>query len=277
MKKLSLILLLCATGISAVAQERSEIEVSYRYTRPTIADSAKYSTIDMTLLFNGNSAKYFNRMSEYCDSMTSTPEGKRQLRQIQMAAWVTQTPEGITVDKSKGNAPEKRVCTYIFTDPANETVTVYDEFANELRTYTEPYSEFTWSIDPDSVAVISGYQCLKAESDYHGRHWTVWFAPEIPAPFGPWKLRGLPGLIMRAEADGGFAFDITGIESVSRDMRDIYSKDDYEKTDRKKALADEEYYRNNMKQMLSARNIKVSGDWKDTPKYTSRNSIESDY
>ena len=38
----------------------------------------------------------------------------------------------------------------------------------------------------------------KAECDFRGRHYIAWFNPKIPIPDGPWKLRGLPGLIIEA-------------------------------------------------------------------------------
>lgn len=57
---------------------------------------------------------------------------------------------------------------------------------------------------PDSTADVLGYECVMAESDYHGRRWRAWFSPDLPLPFGPWKLHGLPGLILKAEADAAF-------------------------------------------------------------------------
>ena len=217
-------------------------------------------------------------MSEYCDSLTSTPDGKKRLREIQMAAWVSMTPEGITVDKSKGNAPEKKVNTYIFTDADKNEITVFDKFGDELRTYSEPFNEQQWEISGDSTTTVLGYDCIMATGHYHGRDWHVWFAPELPVSFGPWKLHGLPGLILRAEADGGFAFEATGIEKSDRPMLPVYSRDDYADTERRKALADEEYAQKNALKLLQAKyGITITSLSAEERKYDKRYAIECDY
>lgn len=50
---------------------------------------------------------------------------------------------------------------------------------------------------------ISGFSCNKATTNFRGRTYEVWFTPEIPVNFGPWKLNGLPGLILQATDDKG--------------------------------------------------------------------------
>lgn len=64
--------------------------------------------------------------------------------------------------------------------------------------YTEEQPKFDWTIYADTLEV-AGYLCQKAECDYGGRHWIAWFTSEIPLSFGPYKFRGLPGMILKIE------------------------------------------------------------------------------
>lgn len=53
----------------------------------------------------------------------------------------------------------------------------------------------------DEVKNINNHSCQKATTIYKGRNYEVWFTLDYPAKFGPWKLNGLPGLILLAEDD----------------------------------------------------------------------------
>ena len=54
-----------------------------------------------------------------------------------------------------------------------------------------------WKI-VDETKKIGDYTCQKASGSCRGRDYIVWFCNDIPFSFGPWKLSGLPGLIMEA-------------------------------------------------------------------------------
>ncbi len=57
--------------------------------------------------------------------------------------------------------------------------------------------DYKWILE-DGNKEILGYNCKKATAQFRGRTWIVWYAPEIASSFGPWKLDGLPGLILEA-------------------------------------------------------------------------------
>lgn len=81
--------------------------------------------------------------------------------------------------------------------------------------YEEEIPDFGWELT-DSVKTILGYECKGARCTFRGREWTVYYAEDIPVMEGPWKLCGLPGLIMEAQADGDeYSFVCIGIRNNS--------------------------------------------------------------
>ena len=47
---------------------------------------------------------------------------------------------------------------------------------------------------------INVFECKKAEVEFRGRKFIAWYAPEVAIPFGPFKFKGLPGLIINMES-----------------------------------------------------------------------------
>ena len=84
----------------------------------------------------------------------------------------------------------------------------------------------TWEIVQDKKE-IAGYICQKASTNYLGREWIVYFTPEIPINQGPWKLWGLPGLIVEArDKDNLFSFELDGFEVVKKEVPILYKNAD---------------------------------------------------
>lgn len=84
----------------------------------------------------------------------------------------------------------------------NDHFLVDDAYSFDLYIYEDSTAQFDWTLQPDTVTVC-GYVCRKAEATFRGIRWTAWYAPDIPIPAGPWKLNGLPGLILWAYDDEG--------------------------------------------------------------------------
>lgn len=237
---------------------------------------------EMTLIANPQKSLYFNTMSEYVDSCESTPEGKAKLREIQMKAWRVVQPDGtVTYDGRKlGLAPEKHIFLYVEKNAGQGELTVYDYKAGGLFRYSEPMDEIIWEVVGDTTITILGYECLKAVSDYHGRTWEAWFTTDIPVYDGPWKLRGLPGLILQADGGNGFVIEAKEVGVTSQPVPPVYSTSLYEVGKRKQILADHEYYENNFESIMAAQGVKMNADGSpaDLPEYDRHSEAwETDY
>lgn len=90
----------------------------------------------------------------------------------------------------------------------------YTDKAIKRFQYTEAMERPKWTLNAKD-SVITNYKCQQAETFYLGRKWYVWFTLEIPVQEGPWKLYGLPGLILYAEdSDHLFSFLCIQVENV---------------------------------------------------------------
>lgn len=87
----------------------------------------------------------------------------------------------------------------------------YTDVAIKSFKYVEDMERPSWKM-LEGDTVVCEYPCQKAQTLFRGRTWTVWFTPEIPISEGPWKLYGLPGLIVQAaDTTGSFTFQCTAI------------------------------------------------------------------
>ncbi len=55
-----------------------------------------------------------------------------------------------------------------------------------------------WKIE-NETKTLGSYKIQKATTQFGGRNWTAWFTSDLPISEGPYKFRGLPGLIVAIE------------------------------------------------------------------------------
>lgn len=221
MKKIITSIALCfATAASA---QIANIEVSYVAHHPNMRDGKTDLTNQYVLLTNTTESKFYSPITEYIDSLNSTPEGKAKLKVMSRAALSSGNFDGI---------PKPDGTIYVVKSFTNNKLRHYDIAGLEKYVYEEPMTQWNWGIS-DSTTVVLGYECIMAVTDFHGRKWTAWFAPEIPVKNGPWKLDGLNGLILKAESEGGqYSFIATGIQQTNKTISPVYLASEYDRTKR---------------------------------------------
>ena len=81
-------------------------------------------------------------------------------------------------------------------------------------TYEED-RKMDWKILPETLK-IGEYEAQKAETTFAGRKWYAWFTQDIPFQDGPYKFKGLPGLIIKVEdAKGDYSFDLQQSKKIT--------------------------------------------------------------
>ena len=256
---------------------RAEIKVGYTYHKKFMRgnDGVVEQNTPFILLANRNQSKFYCPSTEYKDSLKSTPSGRAKEKQMFNAAVRAYSENR---DRSAMDGVVYHTRLYVTKDFGKSASTIYDEAGlGDLGYYDEPFSEIDWQIIEDGAKTILGYECLMATTDYHGRKWTAWFTPEIPLQDGPWKLCGLPGLILEAaEEKGHHSFTADGIEQSSQSIYPIYNND-YEKLGRIDMLRSLRNSRDNNNSIIKASTGGMLDFGPDAPVQTEYDFLETDY
>ena len=233
LKNIIAILLTLISAGSVTAQEYEErvldscfVEVVYQRMRvtDTLKPKDDYQLHDLTLRAGNKASAMYSAEGKTIDSL-SAREPKVFL--------------AIMMDRQRFREfSHKNQHTVIYKLKEEGKTLIHDRFDLTNWKYEESIDTPRWEIT-DSVMVIDGINCAKATADYRGRKWTAWFAPEIPFNEGPWKLWGLPGLIVRAyDSRGHYRFEAKSISVMPGGYVDYfdYSARKRLRTERQRAL-----------------------------------------
>ncbi len=212
MKHIKILLILLLITSSSLSQnkklEESVLECHYRLVmhKDTVSKSNPVED-DMVLRIGNTTSQFFSRHTFYHDSLWADPEGRkiaedRSIESLMSFDNPNSRPFGsrTTKDFLYKNYPEGKMTTFGY------------DFIKVNFFYEEDYAPQEWIVG-DSTKQILGYICEKAACDFRGRHWIAWFAEDIPIKEGPWKLKGLPGLILEAyDAKMDYHYTATSID-----------------------------------------------------------------
>ncbi|WP_300686169.1 GLPGLI family protein [Chryseobacterium sp.] len=94
----------------------------------------------------------------------------------------------------------------------------YNNINFDLYTYFTD-DKINWKLQKDTQD-LEGFKLQKATCDFGGRKWVAWFTKDIPFSEGPYKFRGLPGLIVLLQDNQNF-FNFSLIKSVN--LKETYN------------------------------------------------------
>ncbi|TDS54602.1 GLPGLI family protein [Myroides indicus] len=98
----------------------------------------------------------------------------------------------------------------------NKNMTTVEKL-NSLQIYAvkQDVNLIKWNILPEQ-GDYNGLKVQKAEAEFGGRHWTVWFTQEISLIDGPYKFKNLPGFVVKAvDSDKDYLFEFLKSEKAS--------------------------------------------------------------
>lgn len=127
----------------------------------------------------------------------------------------------------------------------------YGKVSIDKFMYHEEVPHIDWALS-DSTKEICGYLCHQATATFRGRNWIAWYC-DIPKSAGPWKLNGLPGLILAAETE---------------DKEHTFSAISVRKSSSPITVNDKEYFkttREHFNQALADYKSNPTKSWKNSP------------
>lgn len=188
---------------SAAAQERdvAQLLVHYKFTHVRDTTDRAHPYTENMVLFVGKSASAyrsydallaFERFKKgYADALANSPDGHVEIR---------------TVDAGSRTEYDQF--------PNDGKLFTKDKLAMNSYLFEEPIPVIRWKISRDTAS-FGGLHCQKATGHFKGRNYIAWFCPDLPVHTGPWKLNGLPGVIVDArDTKNEVVFHFDGLEKA---------------------------------------------------------------
>ena len=197
MKKL-LIYLFLIFGILTFAQNKRFI-YEYKF----ISDSTKIDDVKTEMMFldtTKDGSKYYSYTVFNSDSLMKVDLEK------QLAATGS---INVKSDMQKGSVRYSVTKTY-----PDYKINLHRRLGMEAYNISDD-RKINWKISSEKEK-IGEWNAQKAEADFAGRHWIAWFSTDIPIQDGPYKFRGLPGLIVKIEdKTGSHKMELKGIKNIT--------------------------------------------------------------
>lgn len=122
------------------------------------------------------------------------------------------SPDG-NVRINRGRGAANSIQYYLY--PNERKLFIKDNLMSNSYLVEGTMPAIDWKINGDT-ATFGGLHCQQATGHFKGRDYIVWFCPDIPVQTGPWKLSGLPGVIVDAhDTKNEIIFKFDGVERTT--------------------------------------------------------------
>ena len=210
MKNLTFFSLLFLTTINATAQkpDKALIRVKYAFSHMMDTNQRQNYYTETMLLVAGKDASVFLSYDKILRDLEAKKSFEEQARQ---------QAGNIQMIKSPLRKRHYSDIEYYYFANEDKFFTKEQMGVNYLTEWKP--EKITWKILPEKLT-IEGISCKKATTSFKGRNWNVWFAEDLPFVSGPWKLTGLPGLIIQAyDENKEVMFDFAGLEQIDHSQK----------------------------------------------------------
>ena len=216
-KQLLLAVVLLAAFISAEAQkpDTAWLMVHYKFTHIRDTTNRDHPYTENMVLLIGKSASVYRSY----DGLVAYQQFKKAYAEA-----VAASPDGNPRINRMGRGSPTQYYQY----PAQQKLLTKDVVMVNEYLIEGPMPAIDWKISVDT-ATFGGLHCQKATGHFRGRDYIVWFCPDLPVHTGPWKLNGLPGVIVDAHDTKNevvFAFDGVEKTAPSLKIQSIADKDE---------------------------------------------------
>ena len=184
------------------------MQCTYKCTMKLDTLGTDTKTDRMILRIGQNISQFYSYTAYRTDSIWKTPNGKR--------IWGDAMVRAIR-SKNYDQMPNANMISndYIYKNYPEGKLSTYAQLGVTSALIEEDYTGQDWTLK-DSTKTLLGYPCQLATCSYHGRDYQAWFTSEIAIDNGPWKFKGLPGLILEVyDTKDHYHFSIEGIERTN--------------------------------------------------------------
>ncbi|QTE21359.1 GLPGLI family protein [Polaribacter cellanae] len=111
----------------------------------------------------------------------------------------------IEVDNFNEAKKTRKNGLYVYLDKKLDSIYFSDAFTLTTETIfsKEKRPKLNWKLINEEKK-IGKFNCKKATVIFRGRNYICWYSQEIPLPYGPWKIQGLPGIILEVKTEDNF-------------------------------------------------------------------------